>query len=70
MARGALGASLRGGHANRVPDEEVRTVKAHIGDQIVVRSAHVDEHVRACEVLEVRGRDGDRDLPPGFEHFR
>lgn len=31
---------------------------ARVGDQIVIRSAHVDEPVRDGEVLEVRGRDG------------
>lgn len=31
---------------------------ARVGDQIVIRSAHVDEPVRDGEVLEVRGPDG------------
>ena len=31
---------------------------AQVGDQIVIRSAHVDEPMREGEVLEVRGPDG------------
>ena len=30
---------------------------ATVGDQIVIRSAHVDEKVRDGEILEVRGPD-------------
>ena len=33
-------------------------MRAQVGDQIVIRSAHVDEPVRDGEVLEVRGPDG------------
>ena len=32
---------------------------ATVGDQIVIRSAHVDEKVRDGEILEVRGPDGE-----------
>ncbi len=38
--------------------EEV-TMHATVGDQIVIRSAHVDEKVRDGEILEVRGPDGE-----------
>jgi hypothetical protein len=31
---------------------------AHVGDRIIVHSAHVDEPNRDGEVLEVRGADG------------
>jgi hypothetical protein len=31
---------------------------AEVGDQIVIRSTHVDEPVREGEVLEVRGAGG------------
>ena len=34
-------------------------MRATVGDQIVVRSPHVDEHVRAGEILEVRGPEGE-----------
>jgi hypothetical protein len=33
-------------------------MRAQVGDQIVIRSAHVDDPVRDGEVLEVRGADG------------
>ena len=33
-------------------------MRAEVGDQIVIHSTHVDEPVRAGEVLEVRGTDG------------
>lgn len=32
---------------------------ASVGDQIVIRSAHVDEVVRNGEILEVRGQNGE-----------
>jgi hypothetical protein len=31
---------------------------ATVGDRLVVRSAHVDEHVRDGEIIEVRHADG------------
>ncbi|WP_148574873.1 DUF1918 domain-containing protein [Nocardioides caldifontis] len=31
---------------------------ASVGDRLVVRSAHVDGHVRDGEITEVRGDDG------------
>jgi len=34
-------------------------MRAIVGDQIVIRSPHVDEHARDGEILEVRGTDGD-----------
>lgn len=34
-------------------------MRAQVGDQIVIHSTHVDEPVRAAEVLEVRGADGE-----------
>ena len=33
-------------------------MQATVGDQIVIKSTHVDEHVRDGEILEVRGADG------------
>lgn len=33
-------------------------MRATVGDQLVVRSAHVDEPVRDGEIVEVRGADG------------
>ena len=33
-------------------------MQATVGDQIVIKSTHVDEHVRDGEILEVRGVDG------------
>jgi len=33
-------------------------MRAQVGDQIVIRSTHVDEPVRDGEILEVRGADG------------
>lgn len=32
---------------------------ASVGDQIVIRSAHVDEVVRTGDILEVRGQNGE-----------
>jgi len=34
-------------------------MRASVGDTIVIRSAHIDEHVRNGEILEVRGPDGE-----------
>jgi hypothetical protein len=34
-------------------------MRAHVGDRIVIRNAHVDEPVRDGEVLEVRGPRGE-----------
>lgn len=34
-------------------------MKAKVGDRVIVRGAHVDDHVRDGEVLEVHGKDGD-----------
>lgn len=31
---------------------------ATVGDRIVVRGSHGGDHIRDCEVLEVRGQDG------------
>lgn len=33
-------------------------MQATVGDQIVIRSQHVDEQVRAGEIIDVRGPDG------------
>ena len=33
-------------------------MQATVGDRIVIKSTHVDEHVRDGEILEVRGADG------------
>ena len=33
-------------------------MKAHVGDQIVIHGAHVDDPSRDGEVLETRGPDG------------
>jgi hypothetical protein len=33
-------------------------MKAAVGDRLVVLSRHLDEHVRAGEILEVHGADG------------
>ena len=33
-------------------------MKAHVGDQLVVRATHLGEAVRDAEILEVRGPDG------------
>ena len=33
-------------------------MRATVGDQIVVHSAHVDEPNRDGEIIDVRGRDG------------
>ena len=33
-------------------------MQATVGDQIVIKSTHVDEHVRDGEILAVRGVDG------------
>ncbi len=41
-----------------LPRAKEAAVRAEVGDQIVVRSAHVDDPVRDGEVLEVRGPDG------------
>ena len=38
-------------------------MQASVGDRIVIRSAHIDEHTRDGEILEVRGPDG---TPPFF----
>lgn len=38
-------------------------MQASVGDRIVIRSAHIDEHTRDGEILEVRGPDGN---PPFF----
>jgi hypothetical protein len=32
---------------------------ASVGDQLVIRSAHVDEAERDAEILEVRGQNGE-----------
>lgn len=34
-------------------------MRATVGDQIVVHSAHVDEPNRDGEIIDVRGRDGE-----------
>jgi hypothetical protein len=34
-------------------------MKAVVGDRLVINAMHVDGAVRAGEVLEVRGKDGD-----------
>ena len=34
-------------------------MRATVGDQIVIRSAHVDEPDRDGEIIDVRGRDGE-----------
>lgn len=34
-------------------------MRATVGDQIVIHSAHVDEPNRDGEIIDVRGRDGD-----------
>ena len=34
-------------------------MKASAGDRIVIKGHHVDEPSRDCEVLEVRGQDGE-----------
>lgn len=34
-------------------------MRAAPGDQIVIKSSHVDEHVRDGEIIEVRGPDGE-----------
>ena len=34
-------------------------MQATVGDQIVIRSAHVDEHMRSGEIIEVRGDGGE-----------
>lgn len=34
-------------------------MKASPGDRIIVESAHVGEHARDGEILEVRGADGE-----------
>ena len=34
-------------------------MRATVGDQIVVHGAHVDEHGRDGEIIEVRGPDGE-----------
>jgi len=44
----------------------VRAVQKEIGRLPMTRIGVVTKEQR----LLVRGRDGDRDLPPGFEHFR
>ena len=41
-------------------------MKAHVDDELVVRSPHVDEHVRFGRIVEVRGADGD---PPYLVHW-
>ncbi len=33
-------------------------MQATVGDQIVIRSQHVDEQVRSGEIIDVRGPDG------------
>ena len=35
------------------------TVKAAVGDQVIVRSRTVDSPVRDGEIVEVQGRDGE-----------
>lgn len=34
-------------------------MQANVGDRIVIRGHHVGEPDRDCEVLEVRGREGE-----------
>ena len=34
-------------------------MKATIGDRIVIRGHHTGQKVRDCEVVEVRGHDGE-----------
>ena len=34
-------------------------MRATVGDQIVIHSAHVDEPDRDGEIIDVRGRDGE-----------
>ncbi len=41
-------------------------MKAHVDDELVVRSPHVDEHVRFGRIVEVRGEDGE---PPYLVHW-
>jgi hypothetical protein len=33
-------------------------MQASVGDRLVVHSAHVDEHVRSGEIIDVRHEDG------------
>lgn len=34
-------------------------MRAHVDDELVIRSPHVDDHVRLGRIVEVRGADGE-----------
>ena len=34
-------------------------MKAEIGDEIIIKGHRIGEHDRDCEVIEIRGKDGD-----------
>jgi hypothetical protein len=34
-------------------------MRATVGDQLVIHGAHVDEHERDGEIIDVRGHDGE-----------
>jgi thiamine monophosphate kinase len=53
--------TVRPSHRGRL-----RAVQKELGGLPITRIGVVTKDRR----LIVRGRDGDRDLPPGFEHFR
>jgi hypothetical protein len=67
LPRGARGtfATFSGGPAGRKVEpkaprpEQVMTMKASVGDRLVIASRHLDEAVRTGEILEVRGSDGE-----------
>jgi hypothetical protein len=40
------------------PSGEEDAVEAHVGDRIVIKSHHLGQPDRDCEVVEVRGQEG------------